>query len=185
MRLLQFRHDVLKTEIHQYTDADHHTIPTEQNWFYWKSSLSIKIVYPLNRTQNDRLLHWFYDLSSPWMQKTELSLLMRPLVNHQNWVQIHIWNHLNHVPGSYEIWPWYHKISYNVKVFLLSGYKNLSAELIDNLRLARSLNYYNEPGIYGAITRTSKLVLNVIKRPSNIIVIIFPLFIIIQFFYVL
>jgi hypothetical protein len=45
---------------------------------------------------------------------------------------------------------------------------NLSAELIESFKLARSRNYYKEPGIYGATTRTSRHMLDRTKRRIEI-----------------
>ncbi len=88
------------------------------------------------------------------MQQIVFPVLLDLLVNHQNGVHVNVGDYLNHVSSSNEVRSNGHKISYNWKVFLLSGYMNLSAELMEILRLFRSLNYYNEPGIYGVITLT-------------------------------
>jgi len=45
---------------------------------------------------------------------------------------------------------------------------NLSAELIESFKLARSWNYYKEPGIYGATTLTSRQRLDRTRRRIEI-----------------
>lgn len=99
----------MKTEIHQHTNTDHHTISTEQYWFNWKASFRIKVVNFFNWGQDNRLLNSFYNLSCSWMQKTELSLLLSSLINHQNWVHVHIRNDFNHVSSGDKVWSFYNK----------------------------------------------------------------------------
>ncbi len=54
---------------------------------------------------------------------------------------------------------------------------NLSAEFIDSFKLVRSLNYYNDAGIYGVTTRTYIDRVDITKTNNEISLIIYSLFI--------
>lgn len=121
LSLIQLGHDILIAEVHEDTNHDHHAVPTEQNGLDGEASFDFEVVDPFNGAQDDWLLNSFDDLPGSWVQETEFSFVLNSLVDHEDRIQVNVWDDFDHVAGCYEGGSFVYWIGYSVKVFLLSG----------------------------------------------------------------